>query len=116
VSAADAAGKASQALELRKAGVGYAAIAERLGYPSEDAARAVVVPLLAEAIADEEREAAALERLRLDGMLVGLYAKARAGDARAVEKSLQIMERKRLLALSGSSGEHDGFQGTGSEG
>ena len=112
MTAADA-GKASQALELRKAGVGYAAIAERLGYAGEDEARAAVVPLLAEAIADEDREAAALERLRLDGMLVGLYAKARAGDARAVEKSLQIMERKRLLALSGSSGEHDGFEGTG---
>jgi hypothetical protein len=107
VSAAEAAGRAAQALELRKAGVPYALIAERLGYASEDAARGAVVPLLAEAITDESREAAALERLRLDGMLTGLWSKARGGDSRAIEQSLRIMERKRLLALSG--GEEDGY-------
>lgn len=108
MSKADDAGKAAQALELRKAGVSYAVIAERVGYGSDEAARAAVLPLLAEAVADESREAVALEQLRLDGMLVGLYAKARAGDTRSIEQSLRIMERKRLLALSGGEEGNDG--------
>lgn len=98
------AGRAAQAFELRKAGAGYAVIAERLGYAGEDEARDAVRPLLAEAIADDDREAAALERLRLDGMLTGLYSKARTGDPRAVELTLRLEERKRLLALSGGMG------------
>lgn len=110
---AEEAGRAAQALELRKGGVGYAVIAERLGYGSEDAARSAVLPLLAEAVSDRNREAAGLEMLRLDGMLTGLYSKARAGDARAVEQSLRILERQRLLAAS-LGAETDG--GTGEEG
>lgn len=107
----DAAGRALQAFELRKAGVGYSTIAERLGYGSEDDARAAVLPLLAEAVADQSRESVALERLRIDGMLAGLWAKARAGDARAVEQSLKLLERQRLLALSGGDGDGDGESG-----
>lgn len=105
------AGRALQAFELRKAGVGYSTIAERLGFASEDEARAVVLPLLAEAVTDQSREAVALERLRVDGMLAGLWAKARAGDARAVELSMKLLERQRLLALSGGDGDGDGEAG-----
>lgn len=104
--------RTARALELRKAGVPYAVIADQLGYASEDAARAEVVPLLAEAVADDTREAVALERLRLDGMLTGLYPKARAGDQAAIRSSLQIMERKRLLALR-QGDVNDGAEGGG---
>jgi hypothetical protein len=99
--AAEAAGRAGQALELRKAGVGYALIVKQLRYPDEATARAAVAAVLDEALADEGREAALLERLRLDGMLTGLYPKARAGDSRAIEQTLRLMERKRVLDETG---------------
>jgi hypothetical protein len=66
VAAAAAAGRAAQALELRKAGVGYPLIVKQLGYADEPAARAAVAGVLDEALADEGRERALLERLRLD--------------------------------------------------
>jgi hypothetical protein len=77
-------------------------IVERLGFEDEAAARAAVGAVLDDALADEGREAEVLERLRLDGMLTGLYPKARAGDSRAIEQTLRIMERKRVLADGGA--------------
>lgn len=92
--------RASQALEFRKAGVAYSVIAERLGYGSEDAARAAVGAELADHLADDGREATVLEVLQLDGMITGLYAKARGGDIRAIDTTLRLMERRRLLMES----------------
>jgi hypothetical protein len=90
-----------QALELRKAGASYTVIAKQLQFESEDAAREAVTSALADALADEGRERQLLERLRIDSMLMGLWPKARAGDIRAVQETVGLMERKRLLEETG---------------
>lgn len=105
-------GKAAQAFELRKAGVAYVTIAERLGFADAEAVRAVVAPLLEAALEDDRRESAGLELLRVDGMLTGLYAKARAGDVRSADLSLRLAERKRLLQFQIQGDEH-GQEGGG---
>lgn len=87
------------ALLARKAGASYALIRQQLGFDSEEEARLAVAGAMADALADNAREAETLERLRLDDMLMGLWPKARAGDIRAVQETVSLMERKRLLDL-----------------
>jgi hypothetical protein len=91
-----------QALELRRAGLGYEAIGERLGLKKSQAHR-LVTRALEEARAQVTANADELraeELSRLDGMLQGLWPRARKGEVSAVDRVLKIAERRaKLLGL-----------------
>jgi len=91
-----------EALELRRAGLGYTAIAARLGLGKSQAHRLVVAGLeearaQVSANADDLR---AEEVSRLDAMMVGLWPAARNGAVSAIDRVVKIMERRaKLLGL-----------------
>jgi hypothetical protein len=91
-----------QALELRRAGLGYEAIGAQLGLKKSQTHRLVQAGLAecraqVTANADELRSE---ELSRLDGMLQGLWPRARKGEAAAVDRVLKIGERRaKLLGL-----------------
>jgi hypothetical protein len=91
-----------QALELRRAGLGYEAIGERLGLKKSQSHR-LVTRALEEARAQVTANADELraeELSRLDGMLQGLWPRARKGEVSAVDRVLKIAERRaKLLGL-----------------
>lgn len=92
--------KRRQALELRKAGVGYEQIALKVGYSGPGAAYREIHAALREITREPAEELRTLETERLDRMLMGLWEKARAGDLKTVDRVLRIMERRsRLLGL-----------------
>jgi len=91
-----------QALELRRAGLGYEAIGAQLGLKKSQTHRLVQAGLAecraqVTANADELRSE---ELSRLDGMLQGLWPRARKGEVSAVDRVLKIAERRaKLLGL-----------------
>lgn len=92
--------KRRQALELRKAGVGYEQIALKVGYSGPGAAYREIHAALREITREPAEELRTLETERLDRMLMGLWEKARSGDLKTVDRVLRIMERRsRLLGL-----------------
>lgn len=92
----------AKALELRKAGGSYRAIARALGVPLSTAWGDVQAELgalrdLAAKLAEDVRE---LELRRLDDWTTGLTPKARKGDHMAVNALVRIQERRaRLLGI-----------------
>lgn len=92
----------AKALELRRAGLGFEAIGAQLGLKKSQAHRLVVAGL-AEARAQISASADDLrseELSRLDGMLMGLWPRARKGEVVAVDRVLKIGERRaKLLGL-----------------
>ena len=103
-----------QALELRKAGVTYQAIADQLGYANARGAHKAVASALKATLREPAEELRTMELERLDAMLLPLWRRVQQGDERAVDRALKIMERRaRLLGLdapskteqSGSDGE-----------
>jgi hypothetical protein len=92
----------AKALELRRMGFGYAAIAEQIGVGKSQAHRYVVAGLddaraQISASADELKSE---EISRLDGMLAAIWPKARKGDCAAIDRVLKIAERRaKLLGL-----------------
>ncbi len=87
------------ALKLRQAGHSYRQIGAKLGISDVQALRDVRRALAAlDAVQRVEAEhLRALERARLDAMLVPMLAKAEEGDCRAAECVLRIMERRARL-------------------
>ncbi|MEY2655068.1 MAG: Rhodococcus phage Jace [Pseudomonadota bacterium] len=89
-------------LELRRMGMGYIEIGNRLGISKSQAHRLVQAGL-ADARAQIGAEANDLkseEISRLDAMLAGLWPDARKGQHGAVDRVLKIMERRaKLLGL-----------------
>lgn len=88
-----------QALELRRMGLGFEAIAAQLGIGKTQAHRLVVAGMAdsraqVAASADELRSE---ELSRLDGMLQGLWPRARKGEVAAVDRVLKIGERRAKL-------------------
>ncbi len=93
-------GRQLQALELRKAGVSYEAIASRLGYRDRSGAYRAVTAALKLTLREPAEELRTLELERLDAMLLALWRRVQAGDEKAVDRVLRIMERRaRLLGL-----------------
>jgi hypothetical protein len=92
----------AKALELRRMGLGYAAIGDQIGVGKTQAHRYVVAGLedaraQISASADELKSE---EISRLDGMLQALWPRARKGEAAAVDRVLKIGERRaKLLGL-----------------
>lgn len=91
-----------QALELRRMGLGYEAIAAQIGIGKSQAHRLVAAGMddAREQIAADADVLRAAEVSRLDGMLQGLWPRARKGDVAAVDRVLKIGERRaKLLGL-----------------
>lgn len=89
-----------EAVALRRAGLEYDAIAKRLGYASKAGAFAAVRSALRRHESEEVRELRTLTALQLDDMHAALWPRAIAGDLRAVDGVLAIMERRaRLFGL-----------------
>lgn len=83
-----------KALELRKAGASYDQIAEKLGYADGSNVRRAVMGAIEEITEEPAKEVLKLELSRLDAMLLGLYQKAKSGDAAAVDRVIRIMDRR----------------------
>ena len=102
-----------QALELRKAGATYQAIADQLGYANARGAHKAVASALKATLREPADEVRDLEVARLDAMLLPLWRRVQQGDERAVDRALKIMERRaRLLGLDApSKSEQSGSDG-----
>jgi hypothetical protein len=92
----------AEALELRRAGLGFEEIGQRLGIQKSQAHRDVSRALdearaQIRASADEMKTE---DLSRLDALMTGLWPRARKGEAVAVDRVLKIMERRaKLLGL-----------------
>jgi transcriptional regulator len=105
--------KTLKALELRKRGMNYTQIGEKLGCARSTACRYVLSEL--ENLADKCREEAVhvrdLELQRLDDLYLVAYAEVEDGnDLPAIDRCLRIMERRaKLLGLDAAEKvEHSG--------
>lgn len=91
-----------QALLLRRSGLSFSAIGQRLGL-SKSRAHALVQMGLEDAreqVAAHSDQLRTEEVSRLDGMLSKIYAKAARGDLQAIDRVLKISERRaRLFGL-----------------
>jgi len=83
-----------QALELRKAGASYRAIAQKLGYKGPAGAYAAVQGAIKLVLSEPAKEVIALELDRLDALLLGLWPEASRGRWLAVDRVLAIMDRR----------------------
>ena len=95
-----------EALDLRRSGLSFEQIGERLGITRQAAYKHVSKALdkLAEESSDSADKLRALELERLDKLLLGCYADAATGDLRAVDRALRIIERRaKLLGLDAPS-------------
>lgn len=96
----DANERQRQALELRKAGVGYAVIAEKLGYRFASGAHAAVGAALKKTLQEPADDLRTLELERLDVALLGIWQQVRNGHHGAIDRYLKIAERRaKLLGL-----------------
>lgn len=104
--------KALQALELRKAGVGYDAIAAKLGYAGRSGAYKAVAKLLTSVEREAATELLEIELQRLDDMLRAVWGNARAGRVAHVDRVLKIIERRaKLLGMDKDRTEISGPNG-----
>ena len=94
-----AAARRIEALELRKSGLSYRRIGERLDVSGPQAHRDVMRELKALAkIATKEADGVrVLEEYRLDALLEILWPQVEAGDQGAVDRALRIMQRRAAL-------------------
>ena len=89
-----------QALELRRAGLTYDVIAERLGFSNRGSAYREVKNALKRTLQEPADELRTLEVDRLDRLQTALWANAMRGDNHSVDRILRIAERRaRLLGL-----------------
>lgn len=92
--------KQQKALELRKAGVSYAAIAKQLGYRGPSGAHAAVAAALKKTLQEPADEVRTLELERLDAMLLAIWRQVKEGNHGAIDRALRILERRaKLLGL-----------------
>lgn len=100
---AAAAARALQALELRKAGATYEAIARQCGYSGKGAAYNAVQRELQRTMQEPADDVRQLELLRLDDLYRAMIPKALRGDKDStwyVDRCLNIMDRRaKLLGL-----------------
>lgn len=89
-----------QALELRMAGYGYEAIAERLGYGGPSGAFKAIQSAMKATLKEPADAVRELEVKRLDTMLAGIWIAVRNGNLQAIDRALKIMTRRaELLGL-----------------
>jgi hypothetical protein len=88
------------ALELRKAGATYQAIASQLGYAGPRSAHKAVASALKATLKEPADAVRELELQRLDAMLLPLWRRVQQGDERAIDTALRIADRRaKLLGL-----------------
>ncbi|MCG3151376.1 MAG: hypothetical protein GEEBNDBF_00647 [bacterium] len=91
-----------RALELRKQGCTYVAIAAELGVSPQAVHKRVakVLQLMHEEVEEEGKSLRRLEAERLDALQLACWNQAMRGNLKAVEQVLRIMDRRaRLLGL-----------------
>ena len=89
-----------KALELRKAGVTYDAIARQLGYANEGGAFKAVQAALRTTLREPADDVRKLELERLDRLTLALWPRAQQGEAEAIDRVLKLMDRRaKLLGL-----------------
>ena len=93
----NAAARVARALELRKAGATYDAIARQCSYGSRAAAYHAVQRELARTLQEPADDLRRLEAERLNDLYRAMAPKALGGDAYAVDRCLRIMERRAAL-------------------
>ena len=88
-----------KALELRRAGAGYRAIAKALNCSVAMAHKYVARAMkrLTSLCEEQAAEVRTLELDRLDAMLMGLWPNATKGNPQAVAQVLRIMERRATM-------------------
>jgi len=92
-----AAERQARALGLRKAGLGYAAIAHQLGYAGPSGAYRAIMTALRALTGEPAKELRDLELARLDDLLAGLWGDARQGNVQKIDRVLKIMQRRAAL-------------------
>jgi len=87
------------AFELRKQGLGYAAIGTKLGVSMQAAHQMVQRKLaeIAELTNKDAEKVLEMELERLDALWNGLWPKAKKGNTQAVEKAVKVMARRAAL-------------------
>ena len=89
-----------RAVELAATGLDYSQIAAELGYSHRSAARKAVVAVLQARIVEAADQLRELEVQRLDGLQRALWDRALAGEQRAVDSIVRIIQaRVKLLGL-----------------
>ena len=89
-----------KALELRKAGLSFSAIATQLGYSNASCAQWAIRACLKAIVQEPAREVRDMEVARLDDMLLSIWGEVRKGHLGAHDRALKIMERRaKLLGL-----------------
>lgn len=94
---------ASRVLELRRAGVGFSAIADQLKLADESVARELCEVAMRLADLRFERD---LEVSRMDRLLQGIWTRAAKGDEAAIDRVLRISERRERLAAGPPTNDH----------
>lgn len=89
-----AAERERRALELRKSGASFPAIARTLGYAHPSGAYRSVMAGLRKTLQEPADDLRQLETSRLDEMLMRLWPQVIAGDHSAMDRVLRIMERR----------------------
>src|SRR5690242_13329188 len=89
-----AADRQLKALELRKAGKSYPAIAAELGWAGPSGAYRSVSMALKNITREPSKQLVELEVQRLDDLLGAVWGKAMEGDGGAIDRALRIMERR----------------------
>lgn len=92
--------KRRKALELRKAGASYAAIAAAVGYADASGARKAVERAISNVTIEPVLELRTLQIERLNHMLSALWSQVNAGNTTAMNTALNIMNK--LDALMGT--------------
>ncbi len=93
--------RAQKAVDLRLAGLTYAAIAESLDYADESGPRKAVNNLLTKVEHESVAEMRKVEGLRLDRLQRAVWVNAVGGDVDAIKTALQITDRRtRLFGLN----------------
>lgn len=89
--------KERQVLELRRAGVTFDAIATQLHYADRGAAYKAFKRALARTLQQPAAELRELEMDRYDRLLASVWPQAMRGDLKAVDRVLQISDRRTAL-------------------
>jgi len=86
-----------QALQLRKGGATFEAIAAHLGYHNHSGAYKAVRRAMRRTLQEPANELRRLELARLDDLLRGVWVAACQGNVAAVDRVLKIMARRAAL-------------------
>lgn len=85
--------RATRAVDLKKAGFTLQQIANELGYRSAQAAWYAITSALDRQELESVTDYRNLQRARLERLLMGLWSRATAGEDKAVQNALRIIEQ-----------------------